>query len=202
MIKFIYFDVGGVVIQDFSGTYKWEELKAELGVNKDNSQKFDDVWAIYDNEICVTRKVNSLVPILNREVGLNIPLDYSLLGGFVNRFEKNESIWPVVGKAKKKYRIGLLTNMYLGMFEKIQVKGILPPVGFDVIVDSSQVKLQKPDEEIFRLAEKLAGVSGSEILFVENSKMHVEAANELGWQTFLYNSSDVTGSSQELLKFI
>lgn len=31
MIKFIYFDVGGVVIDDFSGNDSWRELKVELG---------------------------------------------------------------------------------------------------------------------------------------------------------------------------
>jgi hypothetical protein len=29
-ISFIYFDVGGVLIQDFSGNNKWNELLSEL----------------------------------------------------------------------------------------------------------------------------------------------------------------------------
>ena len=33
-LSFIYFDVGGVVIQDFSGTNKWSQLKRELGIKK------------------------------------------------------------------------------------------------------------------------------------------------------------------------
>lgn len=35
MIKFIYFDVGGVAIRDFNGTDKWENLKKELGIPKE-----------------------------------------------------------------------------------------------------------------------------------------------------------------------
>lgn len=40
MISFIYFDVGGVAMLDFSGTNKWELLKKEIGVNKTNNCKF------------------------------------------------------------------------------------------------------------------------------------------------------------------
>ena len=32
MISFVYFDVGGVVILDFSGTNKWEMVKKEWGI--------------------------------------------------------------------------------------------------------------------------------------------------------------------------
>lgn len=56
-IKFIYFDVGGVVIKDFSGTNKWEELKVELGIPKDKSQEFEDIYDLYQDEINTTREI-------------------------------------------------------------------------------------------------------------------------------------------------
>lgn len=36
MIKFVYFDVGGVTIKDFSGTDKWEVLEKEIEEKKLN----------------------------------------------------------------------------------------------------------------------------------------------------------------------
>jgi hypothetical protein len=32
-IKFVYFDLGGVTILDFSGTNEWFKLKQELGIS-------------------------------------------------------------------------------------------------------------------------------------------------------------------------
>lgn len=47
MIKFVYFDIGGVVIEDFSGNKKWEELKQELGVSSDKFAEFDELYNKY-----------------------------------------------------------------------------------------------------------------------------------------------------------
>ena len=89
MISFVYFDLGGVVIKDFSGTNKWEELKKELGVTEKKHENFGRLWSQYHNEINIDRDVDSLVPIFNKELGLKIPNSYSLLtDGFVNRFKK------------------------------------------------------------------------------------------------------------------
>jgi|TARA_Y100000310_G_C20153683_1_gene565933 hypothetical protein len=39
MNRFIYFDVGGVVIRDFSGTNKWEELRRSIGIKPEQDIK-------------------------------------------------------------------------------------------------------------------------------------------------------------------
>lgn len=41
MIRFVYFDVGGVVIRDFSGTNRWEEFMKTIGVKTSDYEKFD-----------------------------------------------------------------------------------------------------------------------------------------------------------------
>lgn len=202
-IKFIYFDVGGVVIKDFSGTNKWEELKAELGIPKDKSQEFEDIYDLYQDEINTTREIDSLLPIYKEKFGITLPDNYSfLVDGFVKRFEKSLDMWPVIEFAKSKYKIGLLTNMYPKMFSEIKKAGLLPDIEFDQIIDSSVEKVQKPYKEIYRLAEKRCGFKGSEILFIDNSQKHLDTAKELGWQTFLYDPADTKESSEELMKII
>lgn len=201
MIKFVYFDVGGVVIKDFSATDKWKKLQYTIGVRPHNEKKFQEVWALHRNKICIDYNVDEMIPELNREVGLSISNDYSLLQGFVDSFEKNESIWPVIETIKKQAKIGLLTNMYVKMFKEIQNKGILPPVQWNVVIDSSIVKFQKPDNALFTLAQKKAGVAGNEILFIDNQEKHVNAAKECGWNTFLYDSSDYEKSSKKLQEY-
>lgn len=202
MISFIYFDVGGVVIDDFSGNDKWEQLKAELGINSHNSSAFEEIWQTYSPELNTTRDVESLLPILKDKLGLKLPQDYSLLNGFVNRFEANPSIWPIIEKARHRVRIGLLTNMYPGMFSAIERKNILPNVTWDAIVDSSIELFEKPDVKFFELAEKRANAKHAEILFIDNSPGHVQAAAAFGWQTFLYDPSDHEASCRELAVFL
>jgi FMN phosphatase YigB (HAD superfamily)/dephospho-CoA kinase len=200
MASFVYFDLGGVVELDFSGTNKWKQLKKELGIPSDKDKEFEDFWNKYEAEVNIGRDVETLIPLIKEKFGSKLPDKYSLLiDGFVNRFEVNKSIWPVIDKIHQKCRIGLLTNMYPRMFEAIKNRGLLPSVTWDVIIDSSVVGIQKPDPRIFELGEKRAGVKGKKILFVENTPSHVRAAKDFGWQTFLYNSAHPKDSSNRLL---
>jgi HAD superfamily hydrolase (TIGR01509 family) len=203
MIKFIFFDVGGVLLKDFTGTGKWLELQKELGIMPEQETDFIDLYDKYEPEVCLGRDVDSLLPLIEKKFGVKIPQGYSFLkDGFVNRFEKNESIWPVVEEIQQKYPVGLLTNMYPGMLEAIKEKGLLPNANWAAVIDSSIDKVKKPDKGIFELAEKRAGFSGQEILFVENGAKHVKAASEFGWQTFLYDSKDYEKSSRELSQLL
>lgn len=201
MITFVYFDVGGVLIRDFSASSKWKELQKDIGVTPLNEVLFNEVWMSHRKRVCIDVDVDDMIDELNAKVGLAIPKHYSLLQGFVDRFEKNETIWETVSEIKKQVRVGLLTNMYPRMLDAIKEKRILPPIPFDVVMDSSIAKLQKPDAEFFAEASRAACVKNEELLFIDNQEKHVNAAKELGWQTFHYDSSDYEGSSSRLREF-
>lgn len=200
-VSFVYFDLGGVVVRDFSGNDKWFQLKKELGISDANDSDFEDFFDKYEAKVNIGRGIETLIPLIKKRFGSKFPKNYSLLtNGFVNRFEKNKSIWPVVDKIHQECRIGLLTNMYPRMFKTIGKRGLLPKIEWDVIIDSSIVGIAKPDRRIFKLAEKEAGFKGREILFVENNPNQAKAAKEFGWQTFLYDSARPENSSKKLLK--
>jgi len=198
-IRFIYFDVGGVVILDFSKTNKWREMTQALGVNESNRDRFDEIFNEFEPEICASRKtLDEFIEVVKSELELSLPEGYLMLEDFVDRFEANLSLHPILNKLSKQYSLGLLTNMYPDMLDKIKEKGILPPVKWDIVIDSSVVGFRKPQDEIYRLAEEKSGFDGGRILFVENSTTHVNAAKKQGWQTLLYDPSDVSGSNKEL----
>lgn len=202
MVSFVYFDLGGVVEIDLSPPKKWTEMKRGIGINADQDVEFDKFWSTHEPSLCIGSKdLNSLVPLIKKQFHLNLPKDYSMLKDFVDRFEVNESIWPIIDEIHSKCRIGLLTNMYPGMYQEIQRKEILPRVDWDVVIDSNVVHLQKPDLEIYKLAEAKAGCGGGEVLFVDNIKKNIEAAKELAWQTFLYDPVNPFVSSEKLLDF-
>ena len=202
MISFVYFDVGGVVIRDFSKTNKWSIMKYDLGVPEEINKDFDRLFDYYElNELCLSRDVETLIPIFENKFNIHFPKNYSWLNDFANRFEKNYFIWPVIKKINKNCRIGLLTNMYLGMFKAIQNRSLLPPFNWDVLVDSSVERLQKPDPKIYELAEKKSKSKHKEILFIDNGKKNIDAAKKFGWKTFLYDPSDHKESCQNLLTY-
>jgi HAD superfamily hydrolase (TIGR01509 family) len=200
MISFVYFDVGGVVIQDYSGTNKWQEMKRGMGINEEKEIFFNMVWEKYKDEVCIGKDVDSLIPIIENDCQINLPQGYSLLTDFINRFEKNPSIWPVIAIIQKLCKVGLLTNMYPRLFEGIRSHGLLPPNSWNVVIDSSVVGYQKPDRKIFEIAEKKAQTKKQEILFVENDLKNIQAASDFGWQTFLYDSKNPRKSSGDLME--
>lgn len=199
MIKFVYFDVGGVLIKDFTATGKWLELQKELGIKPEQEKEFIEFYDKYEPEVCLGREVDSLIPMMEDKFGIKVPEGYSFLkDGFVKRFEVNKSIWPVVDKIQTKCKVGMLTNMYPGMLDAIREAGLLPKANWVAVIDSTVDKVKKPDRAIFELAQKKAGVLAEEILFVENGAKHVKAAAECGWQTFLYDSKNYEEASNKL----
>lgn len=202
MVKFIYFDVGGVAINDLSGTDGWSRLKVELGVTPEIDAEFMKAWYPYEHEVLVGRDIETLIPVFRRDFGLDIPEGYSLLNGFLSRFTANKPIWPVIERVKAANKVGLLTNMYPDMLKAIEQKAILPPVAWDVVVDSSVEGLKKPDAKLFELAEKLADAYGKEVLFIDNTIGHVNAAKAYGWQAHYYDAANHTESCKKLKKFL
>lgn len=202
VISFVYFDLGGVVVLDFSGTNKWAQLKKELGVPANRYKEFDHLYIDkYEPEVNIGRDVETIIPLIEKRFGSKLPGGYSLLkDGFVARFETNRSIWPVITLIHKKCKIGMLTNAYPNLLKAVKKRGLLPKVRWDVIIDSSTEGVRKPEPAIFKLAEQRSGVRGKKILFVENTYKHIQAAKLFGWQTFLYDPIQPEDSSTKLAK--
>lgn len=152
MISFIYFDLGGVAVDDFTGNNKWQELGDEMGLPTDKRDGFKDFWTKYESEFCTTREIDTLLPTLEKELSIKLPAGFSLLKSLVDRFYANEPIQPIIIDMATKTRIGLLTNVSPNMLDLIKQKGILPNVQWDQIVDSSVELVMKPNPRIFQIA--------------------------------------------------
>jgi FMN phosphatase YigB (HAD superfamily) len=203
-MKFVYFDVGGVLIKDLSDINDgWALLLGGFGLIGKQRQKFDDLFKILEKRLDLGDGIKDFVSIMKSDFEINLPNDYSISDDLVNRFfYKNNGIWQTINKINKKYKLGLLTNMYDGMLDLIRNNNLIPNVDWKVIVDSSIEKCRKPDRKIYEIAQEKSGFKGSEILFIDNKKENLEIPKELGWQTYWYDSSDYDKSNQELAKFL
>jgi len=202
MVKFVYFDLGGVVIKDFTKTDKWSDLERELGIPENRSEEFIKYWDLIEPDITLGKSLNPVLNEIKTKFNVSVTDNYSLLiDGFVNRLEKNVSIWPVIDEVARHTPIGLLTNMYPGMYQAISDHQLLPAVEWDQIIDSTIVKMKKPEPEIYQLSQERVSATGSEILFIDNTQKNLDTAKNFQWQTLFYDSGNLEESSIKLLSF-
>lgn len=196
--KFIYFDVGGVLLLDFSGTDKWDRLKQDLGITPEKDAAFEAVWQRHLERVCVDCDVDHILDQLAAAAEIELPADYSLLADVVSRFEQNRVMWQVAEQAMAYYSVGLLTNQCPRMLSTIYQQQLLPRLDWQVVVDSSEVGFQKPEAGIFEIAEQMSGVGPSELFFVDNSPGHLAEAEARGWQTMLYDHQNPEDSARQV----
>jgi len=202
-IKFIYFDVGGVAVLDFSKTTKWQDMANDLGVHNDRLNEFSKIYDEYKTQLHTGKiGLDVVQKRLTNDFALDLPSNYDMLTDFVTRFERNTSLCEVVQKLYGSYRLGLLTNMYPGLLNCIKSHDLLPHVDWDIIIDSTEVGLEKPQEEIFVLSEQESKVRPENILFVDNLSENTTAAQKRGWNTFLYDPGNPVTSSRELKEIL
>jgi FMN phosphatase YigB (HAD superfamily) len=199
--QFIYFDVGGVALLDFSKTNKWNEMLSDLGVTDALRTQFDELFDAHEKKICVGEDINVFISEA-RSLGVDFPENYDMTADFVNRFEKNNPILELLDKLKNEFQLGLLTGQYPNMLNMIFAKGLLPKDIWNVIIDSSVEGITKPDPEIYLLAEQRAKIGKESILFVDNKAKLLEYPKSRGWQVFEYDPSNATKSTSDLEKLI
>lgn len=99
---------------------------------------------------------------------------------------------------KKKYKIGLLSNIYRGHFELLYNAGKIPHISYDVIIKSCDIGLAKPGKEVYEIARKKAHVAPKDIFFIDNKKEYVDAGIRYGWQGFVFNEKNPIQSANKL----
>lgn len=113
-----------------------------------------------------------------------------------------ESMHQLVKDLKTKYKVGLLTNIFPGHFDLFYNAGKIPHISFDAIVQSCDIGLAKPEKEIYRLAQMQTGVLASNIFLIDNSRENVAAAQQLGWQGFVFDPKNPIQSANKLREIL
>jgi len=109
---------------------------------------------------------------------------------YLDTVEMNESFYEFAPIIKKYYHLALLSNdlgewsAYLR--DKFKINDY-----FDVITVSGDVKVKKPDAQIFMLTLDKLGQPASDCIYVDDRRFNLAAAQSLGMDTVLFNSRDV-----------
>jgi epoxide hydrolase-like predicted phosphatase len=94
----------------------------------------------------------------------------------------------VIKKLKEKYRLAVLSNnateWVARIKEMIDIEGI-----FDVLIFSNEVKMMKPDREMFMLCAEKLGLKPDECLFVDDQDNNLDAAKSFGFNIIKFENA-------------
>lgn len=179
-IKFVYFDVGGVLLAFY---HTLTILPKRWGINPDDYRAFM-------KSVEHARGSGSMTEAqVERELiarfGARIPENYWASGQFVELFEPITEMHELAHILEPNYRLGLLTNVTETVWQRGQqdFTHLYPDVQFEQIVASYAVKSAKPDKRIYEIAIERTGLQPAEICFIDDMPANLKVAEDLGMRT-------------------
>lgn len=174
-VKFVYFDINGVLVRFFHGAFT--NLAADTGVS---ASIIETAFWHYNDAVC---RGEMTMDEFNTALASRIKapaIDWQKY--YMGSVEPLQEVQDCLTWASQHYRIGLLSNIMPGFIGEMITIGVLPKAEYTTIIDSSKVGMIKPEAEIYAIATQRSGVSPEEILFIDDSRTNLMAAERMGWQ--------------------
>jgi len=179
-ISFAFFDINGCLVRFFHRAFT--RLAEESGAPAD---VIETTFWHYNDAVCRGEmSVETFNQAFAKRLGIT-QLDW--LTYYLDAIDPIPEMHELVRWAASHYQIGLLSNIMPGFLDVMIEKGFVPKVPYKAIVDSSKVGFIKPERQIYEVAQKMAGHEASEILFVDDSRTNVMAAEKLGWHVLWFD---------------
>jgi FMN phosphatase YigB (HAD superfamily)/DNA-binding XRE family transcriptional regulator len=180
-VTFVYFDINGCLVRFFHRAFN--RLSEETGASPD---VVETTFWHYNDLVCRGEMgMEEFNKKLASELSSPKPLDWTEY--YMEAIEPIPAMHELVRWAAENYRVGLLTNIMPGFINTMIGKGLLPNVGYEAIVDSSQVGAIKPEPKMYEIATQKAGCPAAEILFVDDSRVNLMAAEKHGWRVLWFD---------------
>lgn len=195
-IKFVYFDVGGVLAHTES------ILLQQLAARFD--RPLAQVQAVYHLYVPLAFRGKLTMEDLQYLFLLKLNIRYraakrrDLFRDWVDDMQLNQPVHEFAKSVAHKYPLGLLTNILPGLLKRMQRQRLVPNLRYKTIVQSCYVGAIKPEPAIYEFATKQAGVKPSEILFIDDQKVNVKGARAYGWQAEWFNELKTEASIARL----
>ena len=116
----------------------------------------------------------------------------------IDRNAPNEELFTYIRELKKKYKVGVLSNIAGNFLHQIFTDKHL--VLFDVVSLSFEKGYAKPQAKAFETIAKELNVEPSECVLVDDQERNVTGAREAGMKAILYK--DVTQLKKDLTKLL
>lgn len=181
-IEFVYFDIGNVLLLFNGGLQK---------LAKKHNKQYEDfkkIFIKYDDLVCRGRMTPQ---DLWNKYKQELTIDEEIID-FAKYWSDNfvliRETFDLIDKIRESnIKVGLLSNIYTGVFDKLVKKDFFPVNDWDTKIFSCDVGFVKPEANIYKIAEIAAGVDPNKILFVDDKQDFLTPAQDLGWQVFQFD---------------
>jgi epoxide hydrolase-like predicted phosphatase len=206
-LRALLVDWGGVLTEPLESAMRsWAEvdgvdfdsyiavMREWLGVHQGELAAANPVAALERGEIEVPHFEEQLAQRLSSATGRPITAG-GLMQRMFDQFEHAPAMSALVLRARRGgLRTGLLSNSWGNEYPREGWDDM-----FDAIVISGEVGMRKPEPGIFAHAVELLGVAAEQTVFVDDLRVNVTAAAELGFVGVHHTSYDQTAAELEVL---
>lgn len=190
-VRFIYFDVNGCLVRFYHRAFA--QIARDYSVPPDLVEM---AFLHYNSDACRgTLSMQDFNEQIARRLGIP-SLDWPKY--YLDAVEPMPGMQKVVEWASQNYGVGLLTNIMPGLLPSLISKAVIPNLKYEVIIDSSETGLIKPDQQIFKVAAEKAGVEPSKILLVDDTRENVATAESLGWHVLWFDYAQPEESVEQV----
>ena len=208
-VRGVIFDVGGVLVESpFVAALRWRD---ELDIP-------NDVLAIMFAEYSAIPPAGSPTPLWHQVEKGELELDVfvttvreqfavhldpdhpamHLRGRDFNVFREAGAHWAMVHRARELRGEGMVTAILTNnVKEWSEWREVVPLDAFDVVIDSCEVGLRKPDPAIWHMTLAQMGLRASETVFLDDHQDNVDPARALDIRSVLVGA-DIEAALQEL----
>lgn len=181
MITHIIFDVGGVIVDTGNFPINIASFVART---------------IHSPIFKIRAKYRTLLPKLESDKATLSKLDEKgaakILGAYRLSVEKlfkvNKEVLDIALSLKKKYKVGILSNIDRYLADIPMHKKIYSLFDKDLVILSFKHEVRKPQKAIYEIYLKKAGVLPKNCLFIDDNLDNVEAAQKLGINAIQYKN--------------
>lgn len=186
-VSFVYFDINGCLVRFYQRTFA--AIAADTGIDSDI---VESTYLQYNDAVC--KGIMSLEEFNITLARCFEVATFDWATYYLDAIVSIEDTTDLIKWVSQHYKVGLLSNIMPGLISSMMEKGLIPTVSYDAIVDSSEVKLIKPDPAIFQIATEMAGCPADEILLVDDTKINVLTAERAGWHGLWFDDFSPTDS--------
>lgn len=177
MIKNIIFDIGNVLVG-----FDWHDFYASFGYSEDVTERLaratvkDPFWNEIDRGVLSEEEI--LEGFIQKDPGIEQELraTYASYAELLHEFDYTKGL--IKDLQAKGYKVFCLSNMSHKAVRECKALNFLPML--DGYVLSCDVKLIKPDAEIYQNLLDTFGLKPDESIFVDDLKANIDTAVELG----------------------
>lgn len=187
MIKAVILDFGGVVFKN-KPKEEWAGLKTTFNIDP-------EIWLKATLGQVSDEEVFELVA-KNHQVQPEEVQEW-----LFSRREPNKELLDLLANLKPEIKKAIINNglktLFRGFLQKYNLS-----IDFDVVVNSAEEGIRKPDPEIYFRVCKRLGVEPSECVFIDDDEVYLKGATDLGMKGIFYtNPRDLEREFKDLSLF-